>query len=251
MQQIPLNIRSDRSYSFENFWAKPYDAAVQNLQSKLLTNELGQGWFLQGGPGTGKTHLLGASAEWINQQQKRCYTISSTDFIDYWCKAGNDYNTQDLLLQTEWLDAMTQADMLCLDDMHLFKAQDQALNSLIEELLFRLLNRCLLKEGPKVLLSSREPLEHLPIKLADLRSRLGLLTVVNLKHLSDQETVEWLAFKAGQLGFRFEEDAAQFLLKRWPRDLHALSQVLEKLDEYSLLNKRAITVPAIKQVLSL
>ena len=46
------------------------------------------------------------------------------------------------------------------------------------------------------------------------------------------------------------EDVVDFMLTRFSRDLGSLSQFLDHLDGYSLVEKRAITIPLIKSMLS-
>ena len=41
-----------------------------------------------------------------------------------------------------------------------------------------------------------------------------------------------------------------YLLTRFARDLKYLMTLLDSLDEYALINKRAITVPLLKQMLA-
>jgi DnaA family protein len=46
-------------------------------------------------------------------------------------------------------------------------------------------------------------------------------------------------------------DTASFLLQRIPRDIHYLTQVVEQLDQASLVAQRRLTIPFVRNVLGL
>ena len=58
-----------------------------------------------------------------------------------------------------------------------------------------------------------------------------------------------LATQAEARGLRLPQDALDYLLARAPRDMRSLAALLAALDRYSLEQKRAITVPLLREVL--
>ena len=61
--------------------------------------------------------------------------------------------------------------------------------------------------------------------------------------------MEALATQAEARGLRLPQDALDYLLARAPRDMRSLAALLAALDRYSLEQKRAITVPLLREVL--
>ena len=51
-------------------------------------------------------------------------------------------------------------------------------------------------------------------------------------------------------GFRLSQEVADYLLSHAERDLPTLLALLDALDAYSLANRRAITVPLLRELLN-
>ena len=86
--------------------------------------------------------------------------------------------------------------------------------------------------------------------LPDLVSRLGQCTRFNLPLLNEVQRRQWFADRAEALGFALEAAALDYLFRRVGRDMHSLSQLLQRLDHASLAQQRRVTVPFLRQVLS-
>ncbi|MPM79067.1 DnaA regulatory inactivator Hda [bioreactor metagenome] len=55
--------------------------------------------------------------------------------------------------------------------------------------------------------------------------------------------------EADARGVFLSDDVMDYMLKRFSRDLGSLMQLLSQLDSYSLREKRAITIPLLKDML--
>jgi DnaA family protein len=131
-----------------------------------------------------------------------------------------------------------------LDDCHLYTAvqQQAAFNWFVNALSSADGQpRCVLAAGlgPPADLALRE----------DLRTRLGWGHVYALHALSDTERRAVLRQEADARGIFLSDEAMDFILSRFSRDLGNLMQLLDQLDGYSLQTQRAITVPLIKSML--
>lgn len=84
----------------------------------------------------------------------------------------------------------------------------------------------------------------------DLRSRLGWGPVVALEELSQEQKRDWLQQRAGMRGFDISDEAADYLLRHYPRSMRFLSYALEELDRVTLQKQRKVTVPLLRQELS-
>ena len=136
--------------------------------------------------------------------------------------------------------------MVCLDDLGAIAGNDEW-----EVAIFDLFNR--IKETGKTLLlmSADQPPQQLPIKLADLRSRLSWGENYQLAELSEYKKAAVLQQAARKQGLELPDEVAKFLLNRLDRDLTYLFSVLEKLDKASLQAQRKLTIPFVKEQLHL
>jgi DnaA regulatory inactivator Hda len=117
-----------------------------------------------------------------------------------------------------------------------------------EEALFHLFNHVLQGRG-KVLITSGQPLETLPLTLPDLRSRLAAAQVVHIALPDDTllKTVLMKQFADRQL--RIPPEVVTYLLSRMPRSFEATKKVVEALDKASLAERRNITIALAREVL--
>jgi DnaA family protein len=103
--------------------------------------------------------------------------------------------------------------------------------------------------GAAVLAAARVPPVDLPLR-DDLRSRLGWGHVFALQALAEPEARAALRREADRRGVFLSDEVMDYLLTRFDRDLKHLMLQIERLDRFSLSNKRAITVPLLKQMLA-
>jgi DnaA-homolog protein len=131
-----------------------------------------------------------------------------------------------------------------LDDCHLYTAvqQQAAFNWFV--------NALNAPDGrPRwVLAAGNAPPADLQLR-EDLRSRLGWGHVFALQALTEIERRAVLRKEADARGVFLSDDAMDFILSRFSRDLGSLMQLLDQLDAYALQTKRAITIPLIKSML--
>ena len=70
-----------------------------------------------------------------------------------------------------------------------------------------------------------------------------------LRSLDEPGVLAALACRARGRGLELPDETAQFLLRRFPRDLPTLFSLLDTLDTASLVEQRRLTVPFVKSVL--
>ena len=85
--------------------------------------------------------------------------------------------------------------------------------------------------------------------LEDWRSRAAACVVYQLRDLDDAGRLEALRLRAAQRGLQLPPETADYLLRRMPRDLPSLFEILDLLDEASLVAQRRLTVPFIRDAL--
>jgi chromosomal replication initiation ATPase DnaA len=89
------------------------------------------------------------------------------------------------------------------------------------------------------------------IILPDLKSRLKLLEIIEIKKPSE-EFMKILFFKQfSNHQILVQDDVVDFLITRISREYRVISEFVEILNQESIINKRAITIPFVKEILSL
>ena len=225
MKQIALDIGLASVPSFANFFAGPNDAASKHL-ALWAGNSLRAPvpTYVWGAPGSGKTHLLKAAGQTLCDQGARfgwmdASVMQPPDFDDAWAA-------------------------VILDDCHLYTADQQ---QMAFNWFFNALSSA---DGqPRwVLAAGSLPPADLALR-DDLRSRLGWGHIFELHALTEPERRAVLRREADARGVFLGDDAMDFMLRRFSRDLSSLMQLLDKLDGYALQTQRAITIPLIKAML--
>ena len=221
-QQLTLGIRLRDEATFDNYFVSLNEQVVHNLQQQSEPYV-----FLFGDNGTGKSHLLQAACHEVGQKGLPAV---------YLPLAEND-------LMPAMLDDLENMSLIALDDIQNVIGNDEW-----EYALFNLYNR-VREKGVSMLVSSSLPLASLNIKLADLSSRLSWGPTFKLSGLSDKEKTYALQQRAKNRGLVLADDVMTYLLKRSPRDMNSLFSLFEKLDKASMVEKRKLTIPFIKNYL--
>jgi DnaA family protein len=226
MKQIPLAIRPQTSPAFDNFIVGVNALTLTQLQTLRPGAASSQPIYLWGASGVGKTHLLRAlSSAWrsIDEAAVCSPTLDSLD----------PDSVRDIMDVPQWR-------LLVLDSCDaLNEQQQQAAFALFVEASSR---------GAAIAAAGRLP----PIDLRlrdDLRTRLGWGLVLPVLPLDDVESRSVLRTEADRRGLVLSDDVMTYLLTRFPRDLKQLMQLLDRLDDFALSQKRALTVPLLKQML--
>jgi len=114
--------------------------------------------------------------------------------------------------------------------------------------LFNSFNR-LKANGGRLLVTAPQPPHHLDLR-EDLRTRLGSGLIFRLHALSDAEKSAALAAQAKERAMKLPPEGLDYLLRHAPRDMRSLSALIVALDRYTLEQKRAITLPLLREVLA-
>jgi DnaA family protein len=218
MRQLPLDIATEPARSFDSFVAGANAHAVSHLRQVMHQSAP---VFLWGPSGVGKTHLLHATANLVQQQGGRVVWFDAHQPVPWHVEDAG---------QLVVLDNCDQ-----FDDAH----QHAAFALFIEAT----------THGVPVLGAAPVPPVDLPVR-DDLRTRLGWGHVFAIQPLSEPEARAALRREADRRGLFLSDDVMDYLLNHFARDLKHLMALLDRLDEFALVHKRAITVPLLKQMLT-
>ena len=133
--------------------------------------------------------------------------------------------------------------MACYDDVQVIAGLEAW-----EQRLFSLWQRAL-ERGSLLLFAARENPAHVDFELPDLKSRLASSAVFAVRELNDAEQIEALTLRAGLRGLEMPPETASYLQRRFPRDMRALCDILDTLDDAAFVAQRRLTVPFIRDVI--
>jgi DnaA family protein len=105
------------------------------------------------------------------------------------------------------------------------------------------------ERGARLIVSAERPPSLVQWALPDLGSRFTASLVFQLRTIDDAELQEALRLRAHTRGFELPDETSRWLQRRFPRDMRALYELLDTLDEAALVAQRRLTVPFIRSVL--
>ena len=225
--QLPLGLSLRESARFESFSPGQNRELLQGLQSSAA----GTGEplvYIAGAGGLGKTHLLQAACHHASRCQRSAAYLPLQQLLE---------------LSPAVLEGLEQMELVCLDDVHAVAGNENW-----ERALFDLFNR-VRDTGSTLIVSAEQRPDQSGFGLADLVSRLGWGVTYTLKPLDEDDVLKTLTCRAAARGLELPEETAQFLLRRFPRDMSSLFALLDTLDAASLVEQRRLTIPFVKTVL--
>ena len=220
MKQLALSVRLRADAVFESFAPGQNSEVLTALRSAATTP-----LWLWGAHGTGKTHLL----------QAVC--AGEGDAAAYFPL------DRSLALPPEALAGFERTRVLCIDD-----ADAVAGDPAWERALFGLFNEAADLHTRLIFAAAVAPRQAAWV-LDDWRSRAASCVVYQLRELDDAGRIEALRLRAAQRGLQLPHETSEYLLKRMPRDLPSLLELLDALDEASLVEQRRLTIPFIRDEL--
>jgi len=220
MKQLALGVRPRAGAVFESFAPGENSELITALRADAAAP-----LWLWGAHGTGKTHLLQAA-----------------------CAAAGDAAAyfpldRSLALPPEAMSGFERNRLLCIDDVDRI-AGDAAW----ERALFRLFNEAAELRTRLIFAAAVAPRQAAWV-LDDWRSRAAACVVYQLRELDDAGRIQALRLRAAQRGLQLPYETSEYLLKRMPRDLPSLFDILDALDEASMVEQRRLTIPFIRDAL--
>ena len=228
---MPLKIGLRDDACFETFVTEQESqaAALNGLQS-ALKHASGSAFYLHGESGVGKTHLLQASCRYITEQGHASVYLPFGDLS--------------LPLIPDVLIGLEQTPLVALDDMNGIIGQTKW-----ELALANLITKSSV-QGHTVLLTGEKSINDWSIKTTDLAKALMMVLPIHMDAIiENEEVIIALQRHSLRLGFELPNEVGKYLIKQFSSDLQELLAVLKLLEQASLVEKRRLTLPFVKQVL--
>ena len=207
-------------YSFENFVVGPGNR-LAHAAATAVAEQPGRAYnpfFIHGGVGLGKTHLLQAVTQAIlsrNRHAEICY-ISCGTFTDAFhesVKAGR---------MSAFRHRFRNVDMLVIDDIHFLSKREQS-----QEEFFHTFN-ALYQAGRQVVLSSDAAPQDIPDLEERLTSRFNCGLVARIDKPCYETRVSILKTKARLLGTSIPDDVPAYIAARIDSNIRELEGALTK-----------------------
>jgi DnaA family protein len=213
MRQLILDLLPGSPPTLDNFVPGGNEETLAALTGWLAGQCPETAFCLHGESGCGRSHLLQASG------------------FAYVDAAANPA-----------LAKVTAEQQLAVDNVDALDADGQIA-------LFALFNQ-LKASGGQLLTAAPQPPAHLPLR-EDLRTRLGSGLIYRLLPLSDAEKAAAIATQAKERALKLSPEMISYLLRHASRDMRTLSMLVVALDQYTLEQKRPVTLPLLRELLSL
>jgi len=223
MRQLALEVRLRANAVFASF--------SPGLNAEILSALRGANrdpLWLWGNRGCGKTHLL----------QAVCAAAGATG-----ATAAYFPLDRSVALPPQALLGFESCRVLCIDDVDAVAGDLEW-----EQALFRLFNEAS-ELHSRMIFAARSAPRQVEWRLDDWRSRAAACIVYQVRDLDETGRMEALRLRAAQRGLQLPPETLEYLLKRMPRDLPSLFEILDELDEASLVAQRRLTVPFIRDAL--
>ena len=223
-KQIPLDFKNTKNQSFENFIVETNAPTIDSLKSFVESSAYI--FYVWGESGTGKSHLLNAFINHTIESNKTAVLIQPKDLVN-----------------REYVSLIVMFDYICIDNSEIISG-----NKLLEEALFFWINEVKQAQKKIVLASQISNIDDV-WQLPDLRSRLASGRTHQLMPLSRQGVLEVFQKQAGQQGINLDEKVIKYLEKNCSMNMTFLNGLLNQLDKATLVHKKQVTIPLIKNIL--
>lgn len=177
--------------------------------------------YVWGQEGRGKSHLLKA---WTAQ------ALALGRAAQYWDARNRPFDFTE-----------AQAEFIAIDGIEFLDDAEQ-------QDLFHLFNQIRDGHHGYLLMSANSPPMQLDIR-EDLRTRMAYALVYEIKPLNDDDKLDALKSLAHSRQLAIGDDLFVYLLQHWRRDMDSLVTMVQRLDDYSLMSGRRITLPLLKKLL--
>jgi len=220
-------------------FASFYPGQNASLLTQLRNSVVGLGepvLYMWGEAGSGRSHLLHALCSEVDERGE------SVAYIPL-------HHYQGMTLDI--FENMEKVSLVCIDNIDAIagnKKWEKALFDFYNNWSDNKSNR---PAGSSLILCASALPKQLNIKLDDLVSRLEWGACYYLSPLSDEDKLGALQLRAQLKGMKLPVDVGRFLLNRLSREMGTLLKTLDKLDNASLVAKRKLTIPFVKEVLEL
>lgn len=214
----------NESFTFERFVKGKSNSLAYNACHELSKKDYNNSYgpvFLYGSSGLGKTHLMHAIAHRYRKHGKSFCYFTKEHFFEKTTEAFRENKMDDFVKQ------ICQADLLIVDDVHLFDGKSAPKVTQILTTLFDTFSKTTKKQV--VMASDRHPTQMKGFDDRFLSRFSGGLSLM-IEPPDMEMRVQILDKKASLMGFELPKECALFMAQNLPSDVRGLEGALKQVD---------------------
>ena len=146
-------------------------------------------------------------------------------------------------LDAKILDGVEHMHIICVDDIDLIEGFKNW-----ETAIFNLINNCQ-TSGCRLIFGSSKNSSAINFSLNDLKSRVRKIDQIEVFPISDSNLSSAFEEISKHRSIIIGDKELNYLLTYTERSISSLTNILNKLDELSIQQKRKITIPLIKEII--
>jgi chromosomal replication initiator protein len=228
-------------YTFSNFVVGSFNELSYAGAMAIVKNpgEVYNPFFVYGGVGLGKTHLLQAIGNEIikNFPKKKVRYISCGKFVSDVILAIKNH-------QIETLKSSYQNfDVLLIDDIQFLSGKEKT-----QEEFFYIFNT-LYEKNKQIVVSSDRPPKAIPALVERLRSRFEGGMIADISFPDFETRLAILKIKSEEKGVSFQEEILNYIATNIKKNIRELEGALNILIAYQKLNQKSPDLQTVKQLL--
>jgi len=243
MEELNLNKTTNLNprYTFENFIVGPFNELAHAAGTAIIKNpgKVYNPFFVYGGVGLGKTHLLQAVGNKINHdfKNKKVRYFSSERFIS---GIINAIRTQTI---HQFKEEYRQFDVLIVDDIQFFAGKEKS-----QEEFFHLFN-LLYENNKQIIISSDRPPKAISSLEERLRSRFegGMIADIGMPDFESRSAI--LKQKIQDKKTLLDDLVLEYLANNIQKNVRELEGALNRLIAWQELNSQEVNLELAKNLL--
>ncbi|MDX1917825.1 MAG: chromosomal replication initiator protein DnaA [Candidatus Caenarcaniphilales bacterium] len=243
LSQLPSNKLNPR-FQFASFIVGQHNQfchAVAINVAERLSEAAYNPFFIYGGVGLGKTHIMQAIAQYALERNNRLRVLYQT--------AENFLNEMiDSLRKSkmnEFRQRYRQVDLLLVDDVQFIEGKEST-----QEEFFHTFNS-IKESGGQIVLTSDRPPKSLAKLEARLVSRFEGGLIADIQVPSYETRLAILQRRTSEMKFRLKPEILDLLALAFPQNIRQLDGALVKLQAYAQFTGKPITAELVSQILHL
>ena len=233
-QNVHNKVKSsfNQKYTFNNFVVGKSNQFVHAAMLSVAENPSSKfnPLFIYGGVGLGKTHLLHAVGNYLNQTRPELNILYATceKFTNDYTAALRSGNRADVLFREKYRNV----DVLMIDDIQFISNKMS-----IQEEFFNTFNDLYQNNKQIIIASDRSPKEMSALE-ERLRSRFSSGLIQDLQTPDYETRVAILSTKASQEGYLVDNEVIDFIAQKLDINIREMEGLLSKVVFYSQLNSK-------------
>ncbi len=239
-----LKTRFNRKYTFDNFVVGKSNQVVCAAMQSVAEHpsEKFNPLFIYGGVGLGKTHLLHAVGNYLNEHRPELNVMYVTcekftnDYVEC-IRTKNNVNS-------DFREKYRSVDVLMIDDIQFISNKMG-----IQEEFFHTFNDLYQNNKQIIIASDRSPKEMSALE-ERLRSRFASGLIQDIQEPDYETKVAILRKKCSQEGYLVDDDVIDFIAQKTGTNIREMEGILSKVVFYSsLINKTHVSFDDAKEAL--